>query len=480
MTSSPADAAYPNGPHGSPAADGDSLGQTEHLPSNHRPDHEHGHGHGHGEHPPHLAHHFDTPEQQFESGKLGMWVFLATELLMFGGLFCAYAVYRGNHPGIFEAGHRALSPTMGTINTVVLLASSLTMAWGVRAAQLGQRKLLVVLLLLTLLGGFGFMTIKAEEYAQKFEHGFGPGVLNVFYFQGGSARSDEAYMHGVEQLQGQGHEPHHAEPEGEHAEGETHQGEVEAAGGNPRQPDTAGSGGDNPPQLPSGGAAGPASYSPLPDRPDEGGGEGGGQNGETGGTDSAPAVKVNPAMSKAAAAALPVQTSAKPPVDAPTGLAAWVFTPGEKAVAGHGLDFEAIPADDQGRLTQFFSIYFLMTGLHGVHVLIGMGLITYLLYRAGSGVERSWTMPLVLGISGLYIGFLWFLIGAAWLGITAAIILVAAAVWGGIAYSRARREEFQDGDFGPEYYTPVDLIGLYWHLVDLIWIFLFPLLYLIH
>src|SRR4051812_19170699 len=91
-------------------------------------------------HDPHLAHHFDTPEQQYQSGKLGMWVFLATEILMFGGLFCAYSVYRHNHPDVFAFAHKALDPILGGINTVVLITSSLTMAWGVRAAQLNQKR----------------------------------------------------------------------------------------------------------------------------------------------------------------------------------------------------------------------------------------------------------------------------------------------------------------------------------------------------
>jgi len=81
----------------------------------------HGHdphgGHGNG-HDPHLAHHFDTPEQQMASGKLGMWVFLATEILMFGGLFCAYSVYRHNHPDVFEFAHQYLDKSLGAINTL--------------------------------------------------------------------------------------------------------------------------------------------------------------------------------------------------------------------------------------------------------------------------------------------------------------------------------------------------------------------------
>src|SRR3954465_12287624 len=136
---------------------------------------EHGNGHD-----PHLAHHFDTPEQQFASGKLGMWVFLATEILMFGGLFCAYSVYRHNPPDVFEVAHKALDKTMGAINTVVLITSSLTMAWGVRLAQLGKTRGLVICLVLTILGGYGFMGIKSVEYETKWKHHLGVGHKNMY------------------------------------------------------------------------------------------------------------------------------------------------------------------------------------------------------------------------------------------------------------------------------------------------------------
>ncbi len=76
--------------------------------------------HGH-EHDPHLAHHFDSHKQQFEASKLGMWLFLMTEILLFGGLFCAYAVYRANHPEIFIYAHTFLDTNMGAINTVILV-----------------------------------------------------------------------------------------------------------------------------------------------------------------------------------------------------------------------------------------------------------------------------------------------------------------------------------------------------------------------
>jgi cytochrome c oxidase subunit 3 len=134
----------------------------------------------HHAHNPHLAHHFDTPEQQFASNKLGMWVFLATEILMFGGLFCAYAVYRHNHPEVFVYAHHFLSKPLGAINTVILITSSLTMAWAVRAAQLGRSVILSFCLALTLLGGFGFMAIKAVEYKMKWEEHVFVGAANRF------------------------------------------------------------------------------------------------------------------------------------------------------------------------------------------------------------------------------------------------------------------------------------------------------------
>jgi cytochrome c oxidase subunit 3 len=248
------------------------------------------------EHAPHLQHHFDTPEQQFDAGKLGIWLFLATEILLFGGLFCAYAVYRANHPEIFLYAHQYLDKVLGGTNTVILLCSSLTMAWAVRASQLGQRKLLIALLSLTLLGGVGFMSIKYVEYKAKWEHGLLPGT--------------------------------HFAP---HDHGEKAQ------------------------------AAAPT-----------------------------------------AASATFVPSSVGPP---------GTVRDDERASEGHGKR----PSNTQ----IFFGIYFLMTGLHGIHVLAGMGAILWILVRSVKG------------------------------------------------------------HFGPEYFTPVDFVGLYWHLVDLIWIFLFPLLYLI-
>jgi hypothetical protein len=110
----------------------------------------------HDPHHPALAHHFDSLEQQSEATTLGMWVFLVTEVLFFGGLFATYMVYRHSYPDAFAAASHELDVTLGTINTVVLITSSLTMALAVHAAQLGQRKALMLFLIATMiLGGEG-------------------------------------------------------------------------------------------------------------------------------------------------------------------------------------------------------------------------------------------------------------------------------------------------------------------------------------
>jgi cytochrome c oxidase subunit 3 len=307
------------------------------------------HTHAHHDHPPHLAHHFDSPAQQYASAKLGMWVFLGTELLMFGGLFCAYGVYRYSHPEVFVFAHQALDPFLGGVNTMVLITSSLTMAMAVHFAQRGLTRPLVICLALSILGGAGFMGIKFVEYKAKWEHHLFPGEYNVFNPE--FAHKDEVpkpmdLSHG-------------------------HETEVPA------------------PHEPKKGATQPASapivVPPAPLYPDP-----------LAGTNDEPKIKPNFAD--------------------PAGLTVAHQT----APMRHHPTLNQLSALDQQRVNTFFSIYFCMTGLHGLHVLIGMGLILWVLIRAAKGV------------------------------------------------------------FGPGYFTPVDLVGLYWHLVDLIWIFLFPLLYLIH
>ena len=122
-------------------------------------------------HDPNLAHHFESVEQQRQSSKLGMWLFLATEILFFGGLFVAYTVYRGNHPEVFVFGAHFLDTALGALNTVVLIFSSFTIAWAVRAAQLKQIKLLKWLIIATMLCAFAFLGVKYVEYSAKWKHG---------------------------------------------------------------------------------------------------------------------------------------------------------------------------------------------------------------------------------------------------------------------------------------------------------------------
>jgi len=231
------------------------------------------------EHPSYLAHHFETPAQQFDSGKLGMWIFLLTEVLLFGGLFCAYAVYRANHPEIFIYAHRFLDTNLGALNTGVLIFSSLTMAWAVRCAQLGRQRWLVGLLAVTLLSGFVFLGVKAVEYEHKWKEGL-------------------------------------------------------------------------------------------------------------------------------------LWASKYDPVEHGHQI--------DKAHEASGDVKAALRGNEPRNVGIFFSIYFLMTGLHGLHVIGGMGAIGWVTVRAPKG------------------------------------------------------------QFHGQYYGPVDYVGLYWHLVDLVWIYLFPLLYLIH
>jgi len=216
----------------------------------------HTHEAGH-EHSPFLQHHFKDMDQQFNAAKIGMWLFLVTEVLMFGGLFIGYGIMHSRHPEAFMAAHHHLNRTLGALNTVVLLLSSFTMVMAVWAAQTSRKKLVILFLLITLLCAGTFMVVKYYEYSHKFHEGLLPGK----YY--------------------------------------THEGDT---------------------------------------------------------------------------------------------------VPGQ---------------------FMFFSFYFMMTGLHGIHVLLGMVVISWLLFRAIRG------------------------------------------------------------DFSAEYFSPVDITGLYWHLVDLIWIYVFPLMYLI-
>ncbi len=129
-----------------------------------------------------VAHQFDDAAQQTEAATLGMWAFLDTEILFFGGLFAAYAVYRASYPEAFTAGSRHLDVLLGTVNTIVLIGSSLSMVLAVHAAEQAQRTRLIVFLLLTMLLGMVFLSIKGVEYVHKFADHLVPGA--TFQYDG--------------------------------------------------------------------------------------------------------------------------------------------------------------------------------------------------------------------------------------------------------------------------------------------------------
>ncbi|MEC9475997.1 MAG: cytochrome c oxidase subunit 3 family protein [Planctomycetota bacterium] len=303
---------------------------------------EHGDGHGHS---PYQAHHFDTMQQQFEAGKLGMWLFLATEVLLFGGLFCFYTVTKSNNPELFKWGHHFLDKRWGATNTMVLLFSSLTMALAVREAQLGRKNRILFYLTVTLLCGGGFMGIKYIEYSKKFHEGLFPG--QHFAYEN---------VIDAEQVRDQQQEADRLALADLAIPAATVVSDTPKASGQVAQP-----------------ASPPAGLSPAAGDLEHGGGNSAEHS--TSGDDHAPGLAIDPSH----------------------------LPPGARPANAH----------------VFFSIYFCLTGLHGIHVLIGMGVMIWLMVLA------------------------------------------------------------QQGRFGPGYFTPVDLGGLYWHLVDLIWIYLFPLLYLV-
>ncbi len=283
------------------------------------------------EHPPGLAHHFGSLSQQYEAAKLGMWLFLATEVLLFGGLFCLYAVYRFNHPEVFTWGSQFLNVRLGTINTLVLIFSSVTMAVAVNYSQLNRPRVVITALAITFVCGVAFMGIKSVEYKDKFDHHH---VWGVGFYEG--SHDDDS------------HADEHAVPVA--AEG------IDGATGHE------------------------AVASDLP-----------------------------------AADEFSITKSAIPlAASGPSGL-----DPAFLDGAGDDSEATAVIGERPTNAHIFFGIYFLMTGLHAIHVLGGLGMIAWLLLRTVRG------------------------------------------------------------HFGSTYFTPVDLGGLYWHIVDLIWIFLFPLFYLI-
>lgn len=136
------------------------------------------HGHHSGDH----AHHFNSAEHEYVSSKEGVWLFLVTEILMFGGLFVAYAIYHSVYPEVFSAGAKFLDWKLGSLNTVVLITSSLTMALAIHYIQVGKAQKANLQLVITLLCGLIFMCVKYIEYTHKIHDGLLPGAL--FHYQG--------------------------------------------------------------------------------------------------------------------------------------------------------------------------------------------------------------------------------------------------------------------------------------------------------
>ncbi len=140
-----------------------------------------------------VAHQFDDAGQQHDAATLGMWVFLTTEIMFFGGLFASYAAYRTAYDAAFSAGSHQLNVVLGSVNTAVLLTSSLSMALGVHYAQTGNRRRAVWALLITMMLGTAFLGIKGYEYYDKYQHHLIPGAS--FQFAGPDARQTEMFFY---------------------------------------------------------------------------------------------------------------------------------------------------------------------------------------------------------------------------------------------------------------------------------------------
>ncbi len=139
-----------------------------------------------------VSHPIETPERAHETSTLGMWVFLVTELMLFGAMFAAYSVYRVVYPTGFQIGSSYMNLNLGAINTGVLLVSSLMMALAVRSAQVGSRRGVAIFLVLTMLLGIVFLGIKAVEYYQHYADGFAPGVR--FTYTGPQSHAVELFF----------------------------------------------------------------------------------------------------------------------------------------------------------------------------------------------------------------------------------------------------------------------------------------------
>lgn len=335
---------------------------------------EHGPGHEGHHHAPFIAHHFDDAEQQFDSGKLGIWVFLVTEVLFFSGLFVAYTLWRSHHPNLFELAHVHLDKVLGGINTVVLLFSSLTMAWAVRCAQLSKNRDAAILIAITMVCASIFLGVKVIEYSHKWDQGI---VVRSMF----------------------NHVPGHPEPAGPLAK---------ALGVS----DWVITLSIIPALLAVGFAVAAAVAWGMKRRV----GAwfflgmlfmvGGYFLGVVGGHYYM-VWKEGGSASHHATQVMVLHADDTKPAAGTAG--------DDHGHDSHGSHSAPLPPE----VGMFFSIYYCMTGLHAIHIIGGIAFLSWIYYRSLLNHWRS------------------------------------------------------------DYFGPVDYVGLYWHLVDLIWIFLFPMLYLI-
>ncbi len=402
-------------------------------------------GHGHGSR--FIQHHYDDAQHQFDAGKLGIWLFLAQEVLFFSALFVAYVLYRVHHPEIYSYAHKYLQVKFGAINTGVLIFSSLTAAWAVRCAQLSQRKGLILCIAVTIACACGFLGIKYIEYSHKIhEH-----ILFGRYF-------DPCVASGGEELLTKGNEC-----SGSKSNVVFDKAADKATAGCLKiatidlDPKTEGVQASCDVKEIHDGKSTPITHMCPPVRFSDSPGA----SDELDAKAKEPKEEkevfpcwepaFQPAVCKEDAVGILVlygdtvergedykieaTCKAATPVPAPKDAMdkpdQTMVQMGKPAITPH---FHELTAHERRELEEeheiagpppehtnmFFTIYFAMTGLHGIHVLVGIGVFLWLLYRSIRG------------------------------------------------------------DFTPDYYGPIDFAALYWHIVDLIWIFLFPLLYLIH
>jgi cytochrome c oxidase subunit 3 len=419
---------------------------------------EHHDEHGHGS-DPFVQHHYDDAQHQFDSGKLGIWLFLAQEVLFFSALFVAYVLYRVHHGEIYSYAHKWLQVKFGAINTAVLIFSSLTAAWAVRCAQLNQKKGLIFCIILTLACAWTFLVIKYIEYSHKVhEHIlFGerfdpcvspggvelltknnecPGSKSTVLWDYGTGTPKAGSCFEDSKIDQDPHEPglqadckvfevtrteKPGKGESEWVEKSRREITNRCAEELPWEEEGEKK---EPQKFPCWRPAyQPAVCDDLTTAEDR-------SHGKASRPQHGILVEYGDGAERGEEIAITAECKPAPP---PAPAVADIFaeheekpTLGTKGIhpihiptthEEHELEAMGPPPEHTG---MFFTIYFAMTGLHGIHVLFGVFVFTWLLIRAVKG------------------------------------------------------------QFNETYFGPIDYAALYWHIVDLIWIFLFPLLYLIH